>query len=276
VFLRKFAFLVAMTWAAVLPFCWCQPPSSKPAISQILARLQSKEWTERSSGIERIYDQPDVLDSAKLRLVLLNLLDRENLKPDKNAHDTQMNKTSNTNASRAEEGADEEAFAWYLTAIQSIVGSFVNWTEPRQACIMVNSGWVDYRTSPQEAALRAKAAMPCIFKMAEDGRTAYRDVAIPMLVEALAKGNTALDSTTVRKAKHIIMGDLHDSDVGIRIGTIIALGDYGEADVIPALQEIARTDPAFEKTSDAGDNRFLVRDAAVKAITRIQGRAEQR
>ena len=273
-FLRRVVLLITLMGAAALP-CWCQAPSSKPGVSDVLAKLQSKEWTERSSAIEQIYDNPAVLHSAKLRTALMDLLDRENRESYESSHKAQTTKPSDTNAARAEEGPEGEEFAWYSSSLTDIVGSFANWTDPRQACIMVNAAWVDYRTSASEAASRARAAMPCILKMAEDDQTIYRHIAIPMLVEALARGKDALDSETIRKAKRTILEDLHDSNAGLRSGTVIALGNNGGADVIPALQEIARSDPAFEKTGNGG-KWFLIRDEAVKAIAEIQKREAQR
>jgi hypothetical protein len=265
-------FLVTLIGAAALP-CWGQSPSGKPSVTDVLTKLQSKEWTERSTGIEEIYDNPDVLHSPKLKEELIDLLDKENKenrRPDESAN-AQAAKPIDASAARAEDDSDEEEFAWYFSKLGEIVGSFVNWTDPHQACIMVNAAWVDYETSAAEAAFRAKAAMPCILKMAEDHQTIYRHIAIPMLVEALARGKDALDSEAIRKAKQIILNDLHDSDAGLRSGTVIALGDYGEADVIPTLKQIARSDPTFEKT-DNGGQWFLIRDDAVKAIAAIQNR----
>jgi HEAT repeat protein len=269
VLFKKVVFLIITMGAMVLPG-WCQVPSGRPTASDVLATLQSQNWRERSRAIEEIYDNPDVLRSAKLQAVLLDLLDKENTEPDGSSRDTQVTKPGDV-----EGGADEEEFAWYSSKLGEIVGSFVNWTDPRQACIMVKAAWVDYRTSAAEAAARAKAAMPCILKTAEDRQTIYREIAIPMLVEALARGQGALDSKTIGKARQIILNDLHDSEAGLRSATVIALGNYGQADVIPALQGIASSDPAFEKRDDGG-KWFLVRDAAVKAIADIQKREAQR
>ena len=96
-----------------------------------------------------------------------------------------------------------------------------------------------------------------------------------MLVEALARGKDALDSRTVQSAKQIILNDLHDSDAGVRAGTVVALGNFGGTDTIPTLQEIARSDPASEST-DNGGQWFPIRESAAKAIAEIQKREAQR
>ncbi len=271
--LRRVVVVMALLGVAVLP-CWCQAPSGKPGVSEVLANLQSKEWQQRSTAIEQIYDNPDVLQSAKLRASLMNLRDREDRESYESSHKAQAAMPADTNVARAEDNSDEEEFAWYDSQLTEIVGSFVNWTDPRQACIMVNAGWVDYRTSAPEAASRANAAIPCILKRAKDDQAIYREIAIPMLVEALARGKDALDPEAIRKGKQIILNDLHDSDDGLRSGTVIALGDYGGPDVIPVLQEIVRSDPAFEKTANGG-KWFLIRDSAAKAIVEIQKREAQ-
>jgi hypothetical protein len=267
--LRAAVFLLSSMAASVVP-CWCQASSGKLGVSDVLAKLQSQEWTKRTSAIEQMYDNPDVLHSAKIQAALVDLLDKENMEQCESSPKAQT-RNPHTNMARAQEDPGEEEWSWYFSSLVDIVGSFANWTDPRQACIMVNAAWVDYRTSAAEAASRAKAALPWILKRCNKNDADDRIIAIPMLVEALARGRDVLDSDTIRKAKQIILNDLHDSNGGLRSATVIALGDYGGADMVPALREIAHSDPAFEKT-DNGGKWFLNRDSAVKAIAEIQKR----
>ena len=171
-----------------------------------------------------------------------------------------------------EEGEGEgEGYGEYCAWLAETVSSFVDWNNPRQVCLLVNSATIPYPPSPAGAAARARAAMPCILKRANSDLALNRELAVPMLVEALAKGRDTLDSKTIQSAKQTILNDLHDRDV--RAGTVVALGNYGGTDMIPALQEIARSDPASAKT-DSGDIWFPIRKLAAEAIAEIQQRAQ--
>jgi hypothetical protein len=71
-----------------------------------------------------------------------------------------------------------------------------------------------------------------------------------------------------------MLTDLRDPDVGVRASTVNALERFGGTDMIPALQEIARSDPASEKTDNGGE-RCPIREYAAKAIDAIQKRSGQ-
>lgn len=263
--LRAAVFFLSLMGASVLP-CWCQASAGKPGISDVLAKLQSKQWTERTSAIEQMYDNPDVLHSAKLQAALMDLLDKENMEPCESSPKTTK---PGTNTARAEEDPGEEEFAWYYSSLVDIVGSFANWTDPRQACIMVNAASVDYGTSAAEAASRAKAAMPWILKRSKSNVASDRQIASPMLVEAMQKGQGTLDTETAHTAKQIVLSDLRDPDSGVRLETVYALGRYAGTDMIPALEEVAEKDPAPEVQGHS------IRKSAVEAIAEIQKRQAQ-
>lgn len=262
--LIRVVFLTPLIVAAVWP-CWCQQTqASKPIPDSLITKLHSKYWAERHDALDGIRSDQTLLHSREIQALLIDLLNEE-LSEDGN---------SNSRNAASEEDQGEE-FAEYFASLRDMVGSFVNWRDSTQVCMMVNAAYIDYPSSVPEAAARAKAAMPCILKRAEDRQPINRAIAISMLVEALARGKKALDSETIRKAKQIILNDLHDSDVGLRAGAVVAVANYGEADVIPVLQEIANSDPAFEKT-DNGGTWFPIRDSATKAITEIRRREAER
>jgi hypothetical protein len=243
------------------------PKSSVPAL---LSKLRSKNWWERSDAVDAIRLDTEALHSRKIQTALIDLLEQEYRKLDEGTGKAQAPNDRESNATGAED--DGEGYGEYLSWLAETVSSFADWNDTRQVCLLVSAATVIYPPSPTEAAIRARAAMPCILKRATDRQPINRDIAIPMLLEALAKGKDALDSKTVQNAKQIILNDLRDSDVGVRAGTVVALGNYGEIDMIPALQEIARSDPASEKT-DNGGLWFPIRKSAIEAIAEIQQRA---
>jgi hypothetical protein len=65
---------------------------------------------------------------------------------------------------------------------------------------------------------------------------------------------------------------LHDQDPVVRGETVIALGAFGETDMIPALQEVANSDPGSEIRSEDNTQWFPIREEALKAIDEIEKR----
>ena len=236
-----------------------QAPAGKPSVSDVLAKLHSKHWSERTDALDAIAADKALLDSRKIQAALLDLLKQE-----------VAENTSSQNTSRpATEDDGEEEYSQYLTSLSTVVNKFVDWNDPTQACMMVNAAYIDYPSSQPEASARAKEAMPCLLKRSKSSDAVERDIASPLLVEAVEKANGTLDTQTALIAKQIILGDLRDPDVGVRSATVLAIGRFGGTDMIPALEEIAAKDPEPEV-----DGHSIRKDAA-EAIAEIRKRATQ-
>jgi HEAT repeat protein len=260
--------LVVTTCTAIVS--WCQQvPTAKPGVSDLVAKLHSKDWTERSEAVDQIRSDLAALHSRKVRGALIDLLDREKRQADESFREAQKPSRQPANAGG---GGDEggEAYGEYFASLREMVDSFGDWNDPRQACIMVSAGYVDYSSSPTEAADRARAAMPCLLKMSKSDLAINREIAAPMLLEALANANDRLDPETLQNARGIILGDLQDADDGVRVSTVDALGKFGGTDMIPALQQVAAQDPSPEVEGHS------IRKSAAAAITEIQRRTGQR
>ena len=121
----------------------------------------------------------------------------------------------------------------------------------------------------------ARTAVPCLLEMANSDLGAYRAEAIAVLVQALAKGKGDLEARYVQAAKRQIIKGLHDQYAVVRGETVIAIGDFGDADMIPALQDVARSDPGSETRTDNNTQWFPIREEATKAIAEIQKRVGQ-
>jgi HEAT repeat protein len=247
---------------------WCQQsPASGPSVSDLLAELHSKDWAERSHALDQIRSEPATLRSPKVQVALVDLLDRENRETSESLHVAQEPSHQDAIGSAGEE--DGEGYGEYCTWLAETVASFVDWNDPRQACILVNAGYVDYPPSPTKAAARARAAMPCILKRSKSEVALDRAVAGPMLIEAMQKARDTLDAATAQTAKQTILSNLHDPDDGVRSLAVDALGKFGGTDVIPALQQVATTDPSPEVEGHS------IRKSATEAIVSIQKRAGQ-
>ena len=121
-----------------------------------------------------------------------------------------------------------------------------------------------------EAAARARAAMPCLMKWNKSNHAIYREIAIPLLIEAVKEARGTLTPQTAQTAKQFILSGLRDADVGVRSATVIALDRFGGTDMIPALEEVAAKDPAPEVEGHS------IRKSAAEAIAEIQKRESQR
>jgi hypothetical protein len=208
--MRMIVLVVAICTATAV---WSQEvQGSKATVSDLLAKLHSKDWTERSDAVDEIRSDPHALHSRKIQAALIDLLDWENRKAD-NAF-REAGKQSHHDADTKSGDGGGEGYGEYCAWLSQTVESFANWDDPREACILVNAAQVTYPSTPVEAAARAKAAMPCLLERAKSDLTINKEIVVPMLAEAIEKAHGTLDATTALTAKEIILGDLHDPHCG--------------------------------------------------------------
>ena len=188
-----------------------------------------------------------------MKTALIDLLDRENRASD------QMRRAGGAGES---EGDDE-----YMGDLVSTVASFADWSNPRQACILVISGALP----AEKYAEHAKTSIPCLLTRSKSDLGLERRQAVELLVEVLANKKTDLDPTMIETCKQVIKMALRDPDDGVRIGTVHALAEFGGEDMIPALKQVSVSDPYVDKDSDG----FWIREYATQAIEAIQQRASQ-
>jgi HEAT repeat protein len=256
--------LIAVLVCLVISAVGQVSPSAKPSVSDLLTSLHSKDWTERSNALDILRSDRSALRSRKVQAELIDLLDRENQEADKRIREAQT-----LPLGEGEENDEVEGRGEYCSWLSETVDSFADWSNPREACILVRAAYVVYPSSNAQSAVRAKAAMPCLLQMAGDDLIGNRVIGIPMLVEALAKGNDAIDPGTALKAKQLILSGLRDPNDGVRMSTVNGLAKFGNADMIPPLKVIAETDPSSEIQGHS------IRKWAAKAIADIQRRARQ-
>jgi HEAT repeat protein len=125
-----------------------------------------------------------------------------------------------------------------------------------------------------DSKLAAKLAMtgglviPCLMQMSESSSSAHRCQAVALLVQLRAKTDE-LSLKTAQKISQVTVSALHDRDEMVRVGTVHALGNFGGEDVVPALEEVAKSDSADEVQGQS------IRKLAAKAIAAIQKRAQE-
>jgi hypothetical protein len=244
----------------VSAFGLTQQLTTHTTVAILLSKLYSEDQSVRAKAFKQLCANPANLQSPRVRTALLNLLDRENHELDEQLLEAQKR-------GYPDEG-DNAGWAEYYSNLLDAVDSFADWNDPRQACIMVDAGSSDDSAFAAKIADHAGITIPCLMK--RSAISMNRAVAVPVLVQALAKGKDTLDPGTVQTARQIILTALQDPDEGVRIFTVRALGKFGKEEMIEPLRRVAEADPAPEVQGHS------VRKAAADAIASIQKRASQR
>ena len=258
----KAALFVTISFFAVGVSCWGQATTSKKAgITVLLAKLHSKEGSEREETFEQIRSNPANLQSPKVRTALLELLDRENHELDSQLAEAQKKGYP--------DAGENEEYAEYYSNLLGTVDSFADWNDPRQACILVNAGSEPDSDFAAKIAAHAKVTVPCLLKRSQGAISMNRAVTVPVLVQALAKANGTLNPQTFQEARQIVLRALQDPDEAVRVFTVNALGRYGAEDMIPALRKVAKEDPA------PGEDGQSIRTSAAEAIAAIEKRTSK-
>jgi hypothetical protein len=245
------------------------------SVSTLLANLHSEDSTIRSEELEQLRSDPAMLHLPVVRSALFDLLDQNNKEADqamRKMEEQQRTHPVQSGGNGEDNGDDEDEFFSWLS---DTAASVADWSDRRQVCILVDSAAVlDGRTT-KETASHMKAAMPCIFQRSRSDVNINRATAAEILVEALAKGKSALAPQIIKQAQQLILSNLRDPDAGVRSFTVGGLYSSGESDMIPALADVARADPAIETQPDKAQ-WFPIREFAAKASAEIEKRAAAR
>lgn len=242
--------MTALVCAAMVASFAQQHSPHDSDIDALLVRLRSSNGGDRDVAFYQLRSDPVALRSAKVQSALLSLLDRENHEADAGMHI-----------------GEGEGYGEYISDLLGTVDNFADWNDQHQVCILVNAGATPESPLAAETAVRMKKAIPCLLEMSKGTN---RVIAVPMLVEAVAKSKDKLDFGTAQTVRNVILNALRDSDEAVRVFTVDALGKFGGEDVIPALKTVATTDPSPEVQGHS------IRKSAASAIAAIQNRAGQR
>jgi len=248
-----------------------QPDTQQSKAVELLSALRSKDETVHDAALEQLRSDPAILQLPVVRSTLFEMLDEENREADQAMRKFEKWRQEHPTEKGADGGDGDEFFSWLVETAASVA----NWNDSHQVCILVSSGAVLDGRSSEETASHVKAAMPGIFQRSRSDVNINRALASETLVEALAKGEGALDPRTIKRAQQLILSNLHDPDAGVRSFTVGGLYSFGGTEVIPALSDVARSDPAIETQSD-GKQWFPIREFATKAIAEIEKRASQK
>jgi hypothetical protein len=249
--------------------CFAQAQSTKVDLGRLLTQMRSADRSEREEAFHRLLSDPASIHVAKVQQALLDLLDREN-----KALESENRESSGPDT--AKERDSEEGDTAYRDKLDETVDTFADWSDQNQVCIFVHEAYNPDSKFGAEIAAHARVALPCLLEMSKSQLGANRAEAIPMLVQALAKDKGSIDPQELQAAKQQIINGLHDQYPVVRGETVIAVGAFGDTDMIPALQEVARSDPGSDTRTDNGATWYPIREEANKAIAQIQHRQLQR
>lgn len=218
-------------------------------IGALLVQLQSRDAGVRSSAYYQLVSDPAALQNAKVKAALLDLLGRE-------ARDV-------TNYDGG------EGFAEYISDLSETVAPLVNWDDQHQACRTVKDGIAPPADTPEEAASREKLVWPCLKQISASNWILDRDSASRIVIELSAQVGKQLDPSIAQEARGMITNFLHDPYEGVRDDTVEELAKFGAEEIIPALEDVAQSDPSTDRV----DHSHWIRKRAARAIAEIQKRA---
>jgi HEAT repeat protein len=239
-------FLIVTVVALATPLLnWGQQVSEHQAnrAELLIKQLRSDDSDVRSKAFEKLRSDPALLRDSRTKTALVNLLDHEN-------HETAS--------------GEEEDYAEYVSRLTETVAKLVDWDDKRQVCVLADSVVL-----PDELANHARVAVPCLLQRLKGALPVARGAAVALLIQAMSKGRSDLDSSTIQTIQQVTVNALHDPDPSVRIPTVKALEHFGETDMIPALTVVAKTDP------DPSEG-YAIRKWAAEAISAIEKRASER
>lgn len=246
----------------------CSAALSQQAISPaLLTELKAPEWQQRWAAYRKVTLDEDALKRQEVSAALVDLLDRENQLTRKTLLDS--------NGEIGVSAKYGEGYSEYKRQLLGTVEKIADWGDQNQLCILAQSSYNP--DSPFAASLATRGGVtvaPCLLRMAENNFMFDRHKAIPVLVQ-LSAVTQDLSPALQQQIRQAIIRGLRDPEVAVRWVTVEAAGRFGTADMIPLLQEIARSDP-HSRRLDSGQQRFEIRDMAARAIQSIQQRANAR
>ncbi|MGA8431532.1 MAG: HEAT repeat domain-containing protein [Candidatus Sulfotelmatobacter sp.] len=232
-----------------------QAQSTDTDVAAALGKLHSREWTERARAYERLRSDRGVDGEESVRAALFDLLDLEN-----SFIESTLRESHDQVGASAKYG---EGYGEYYTRLLGTVSSIADWKNPRQLCMLAHGSYDPESVFASEIATKGDGSLvQCLTQMYGSDVGLTRAKAASLLVQIFEKNNLA--SGTSESIHQIIMHSLHDPSEAVRIDTVHALGSFGGEDMIPALREVAETDPSPEVQGSS------IRKEATRAIAAIE------
>jgi hypothetical protein len=111
------------------------------------------------------------------------------------------------------------------------VAKVVDWNDTHQVCILANSVEL-----PDGLGDHARVTIRCLLQRFKSAPVLSPGTVGAMLVRALARRKSELDSGTIHTVQRVMLSALHDSDAGVRINSVNSLAKFGGEDMIDVLR----------------------------------------
>jgi hypothetical protein len=250
---------------ALVLLCFVQSsPASLQKQSDLthqISNLNSDDMQTRMTAYMKIKGDPEALKRPNVRVALVDLLDREN----------QLIARTNSVVGPSVDEKYGEGYAVYVLDLLDTVVNIADWHNVDQLCVIARGPYDSRSSLTTRLATEGGAALiPCLLRMT-GGDKDDRASSFSILLQ-ITTVTEDLSPALREQINRSITAILHDSDPDVRLLAVSAAGKFGTAQIIPLLDEIARTDPASRIVN--GTRRFDVREYALKAIRSIHERAK--
>lgn len=258
--MRKAILVTLVIGVTIIPSWGQQTSASNASRAELLAQLRSQDAMISHRACRRLSSDPVAMRDEQVRATFLEMLDKWN----------QEVEAATREAEKPDSFGDEEEGNDGDTGcdVFDTVSAFADWSDPRQACILV--GAVAYATPDIANAIAAhpKVTIPCLVEHSLTDVISIRSTADALIVRTLAQSNHSLSPEIESKARREILRALRGPVESVQLRVVEALGAFAGVEMIPALEEAAKSD------AGKGDGqRHFVRAAATEAIAAIQKRA---
>jgi hypothetical protein len=104
--------------------------------------------------------------------------------------------------------AEDEGYAEYYRHVLGAVDSFADWSDPRQACILVDASYNDDSAFAAEIAVHATITLPCLMKRSKSAISLKRTVTVSPAFIGLPHHSIASASLPASSREHDFPGRL--------------------------------------------------------------------
>jgi hypothetical protein len=240
--------------------------AAQPLLPDALKQLQSRDWTKRAEAVDRFTETPEWLRSSAAKRGLLGLLDHENRGDGRPGSGFGV--------------TGDERHAEYYSRVLGLVDSFVDSSDVAGVAILVHSVYNPDSTFAVKLASYGETVVQPLLALSRR-EDAGRDLVqrsdahcvLGFVLKAHRQGTSLhpLSNQSARIVEERLHAGLRDRQSVVRVGAIHGVISAADIDVLPVLEQLARTDPKATRTDD-GKTRYLVREEAARAIAALQSK----
>jgi len=239
--------------------------------TKLLSRLQSDDWQKRAAAVDKLIGNRHARMTDEVKNALIDLFDREN-----QLVESTLRESNGLEGVSVKYG---EGYSEYYSTLAAAVDHVADYNDKRTLNILVHSSYNPDSPFAVKLASHGEAVVPMLLEMANSDLAPYRGKALGVLGEILKVEKyraIRLPADTNEQVRQSLIRGTADQDVGVRMQAVQALGIAGGKDAVQLLERIAKSDPGAIPARVAGENRYPVREEALKAIRLIKNEEERK